>query len=51
VGGLVPFWFFFFLFFYFFFLLLTWLLSLDISLREEGEKEGDLTGEEGERST
>jgi hypothetical protein len=49
VGGLVPLWFFFFFSFYFFFFLSTWLLALDISLGEEGEREGYLTGEEGER--
>jgi hypothetical protein len=38
VGGLVPFWF-------FFFFLSTWLLPLDISLCEEGQREGDLMGE------
>jgi hypothetical protein len=35
----------------FFFFLSTWLLALEISLGEEGEREGDLMGEEGERST
>jgi hypothetical protein len=51
VGGLVPFWFFFFSYFHFFFFLSNWLLGLEISLGEEGEMEGDLMGEEGERST
>jgi hypothetical protein len=51
VGGLVLSRFFFFFFFYFFFFLSTWLLSLEISLGKEGEREGDLLGEEGEKST
>jgi hypothetical protein len=51
VGGLVLFKFFFFFSFCFFFFLSTWLLSIDISLGEEGEREGDLMGEEGEKST
>jgi hypothetical protein len=44
VGGLVFFGF-------FFFFLSTCLLYLDISLGKEGEREGDLMGEEGEKST
>jgi hypothetical protein len=51
VGGLVLFWFFFFFSFHFFFFLSTWLFALDLSLGEEGEREGDLTGEEGENLT
>jgi hypothetical protein len=51
VGGLVLFRFFFFFSFCFFFFLSTWLLALEISLGEEGEREGDLMGEEGENST
>jgi hypothetical protein len=49
VGGLVIFDFFFFFSFYFFFFLSTWLLALEISLGEEGEREEDLAGEEGEK--
>jgi hypothetical protein len=51
VGGLVLFRFFFFFSFCFFFFLSTWLLFVEISLGEEGEREGYLMGEEGERST
>jgi hypothetical protein len=42
---------FFFFSFCFFFFLSTWLLAFELSLGEEGEREGDLMGEEGERST
>jgi hypothetical protein len=51
VGGLVLFVFLFFFSFYFFFFLSTWLLALELSLGEEGEREGDLMGEEGENLT
>ena len=51
VGSLVPFWFFFFFSFYFFFFWSTWLLALELSLGEEGEREGDLMDEESEKST
>jgi hypothetical protein len=51
VGGLVLFGFFFFFSFRLFFFLSTWLLALEISLGEEGEREGDLTSEEGKNST
>ena len=51
VGGLVLFGFFFFFPFHFFFFLSTWLLAWELSLGEEGEREGDLMGEECERLT
>jgi hypothetical protein len=46
VGALGLFEFFFFFSFYFFFFLSTWLLALKLSLDKEGEREGDLMGEE-----
>jgi hypothetical protein len=51
VGGFVLFGFFIFFSFRFFFFLSTWLLSLEISLGKEGEREVELMGEEGEKLT
>jgi hypothetical protein len=51
VEGSVLFGFCFFFSLCFFFFLSTWILSLDLSLGEEGEREGDLMGEEEEKSS
>jgi hypothetical protein len=51
VGGLVLFGFFFFFSLCFFFFLSTWLLALELLLGEEGEREGDLMGEQGKNLT
>jgi hypothetical protein len=50
VGGLDPCLFFFFLFFHFFLFLSPELLSLELSLDEEDETEGDLARKEGEEN-
>jgi hypothetical protein len=51
VGGLVLFGFLFFFSFSFFFFLSTWLIALEISLGKEGEREGELMGEEDKKLT